>query len=714
MPRKKRFSLSKLLHDPSPAMKAAYIMAGVVLLGFGGTLLVVAIAPVPDLDTLSTRKISESTRILDRTGDTVLHDLNPDVTRDLVPLTDISPNIKQATLAIEDSSFYYHNGISIPAIVRAVIVDIMTGSAAQGGSTITQQVVKNTLLTNEKSIIRKVHEWVLALKLEQRYSKDQILELYFNNTPYGGTLYGIEAATRAFFGKSAKEVSLGEAAYLAALPRAPTYFSPYGNNRESLENRKNYVLKRMLELKYVTQEEYDAAMSEEVTFSPQKSNSIIAPHFVFYIEEYLEEKYGPTAVTQGLEVVTTLDVDLQREAEAVVNKYALENEGKFNAENAALVAMDPKTGQILSMVGSRDYFDPAIDGNYNIAVAERQPGSSFKPFVYATALSKGYTPETIIFDLPTQFSTACDESDIFNNEYPCYAPGNYDNRFRGPMTFTTAIAQSINIPAVKVMYLAGIDNVIELAGRMGITTLGEAKQYGLSLALGAAEVRLLDMVSAYTGFANDGIKNPTTGILMVKDSDGMVLEEYKEAPEQVLDTGVARDVSYMLSNNDARENPGNNPFFFPGYDVAVKTGTTNDYRDAWTIGYTPSIVVGAWAGNNDNSPMVKQVAGYIVAPLWHEFMEHALAKYPQEFFGERRSIPDSAPAALRGSYSDGSGVHDILYWVQKDNPLIGGGSRDDAQFRRWEYALTHSLEAPSEEEGNNDRRRRNNDDTEDN
>jgi 1A family penicillin-binding protein len=707
MSKKKRFSLENLLHNPTPTVKALYVMAGVVLFGFGSTLLVVAVSPLPDLDTLSTRKISESTRILDRTGETVLHDLNPDVTRDIVPLAEISPNVKNATLAIEDAGFYSHNGISLTAIARAIIVDIMTGSAAQGGSTITQQVVKNTLLTNDKTIIRKVHEWVLALKLERQYSKDEILALYFNNTPYGGTLYGIEAATRAFFGKSAKDVSLAEAAYLAALPQAPTFFSPYGNNRDALERRKDYALDRMAELGYISKEEADAAKRDVVVFSPQKANSIIAPHFVFFIEQYLEEKYGPTAVTQGLEVITTLDVDLQRVGEATVNKYALENEGKFNAENAALVAIDPKTGHILTMVGSRDYFDENIDGNYNIALAKRQPGSSFKPFVYATALSRGYTPDTIVFDLPTQFSTACSPSDIFNSEYPCYAPGNYDGNFRGPMTFTTAIAKSINVPAVKAMYLAGIDNVIDLATRMGITTLGDPKQYGLSLALGAGEVRLLDIVSAYTSFANAGMRNPPTGILKVTDADGKVLEEYAAEPEQVLDSGVAGDISYMLSNDSARDNPGNNPFVFPGYDVAAKTGTTNDYRDAWTIGYTPTITVGAWAGNNDNTPMSKQVAGYIVAPMWHEFMAYALTKMPQEYFSERRAIPEAAPAALRGVYAtEGQGIHDILFWVNKDNPLVPGGSQGDPQYAYWEYSLSAAgIGAPEEKETPSERRR---------
>ena len=350
---------------------------------------------------------------------------------------------------------------------------------------------------------------------------------------------------------------------------------------------------------------------------------------MFYIEQYLEDKYGPDAVNQGLNVITTLDTDLQHAAETTVNKYALANEKQFNASNAALVAIDPKTGQILAMVGSRDYFDTEIQGNFNVALASRQPGSSFKPFVYATALLKGYTPQTAIFDLPTQFSTACGVSDVYNDTPPCYAPSNYDDKFRGPMTFTTALAQSINVPAVKTLYLAGIQNVLNLATGMGITTLGSPEQYGLSFALGAAEVRLLDLTSAYGVFANDGVRNAPTGILSVTDNTGKLLEEYKANPEQVLDVGVARSMDAMLSNNEARfpEYQPNNPLHFDGYDVAAKTGTTNDYRDVWTIGFSPNIVVGTWAGNNDNRPMVKEIAGYVVAPMWHAFMEVALQRY---------------------------------------------------------------------------------------
>lgn len=664
-------------------------MAGIALFIMGTGILWVALTPIPALNSFDSRKVAQSTKLYDRTGKTVLYDLNHDVKRNVVPLADISPYLQQATISIEDSDFYKHGGISFTGIARSIYKDITQLSFAQGGSTITQQVVKNTILSGQKSITRKVQEWILAIKFEQRYTKEEILEFYFNVAPYGGTMYGAEVASRTFFGKSAKDLDIAEAAYMAAIPQLPTYYSPYGNNRASLDVRKNLVLKRMKELGYITDEQYQQAKDEVVVFSRQQNNTILAPHFVFYIEQYLENKYGSDVATQGLNVLTTIDADLQHQAETTVNQYALINEKKFNASNAALVAIDPKTGQILAMVGSRDYFDKNIDGNYNIALAERQPGSSFKPFVYAAALQKGYTPLTSVFDLPTQFSTTCSPSDNFNGTAPCYAPGNYDGKFRGPMTFTTALAQSINVPAVKAMYLTGIPNVLTLAKDMGISTLGKPSDYGLSLALGAAEVRLLDLVGAYGAFANDGKLNTPTGILRITDKTGKTLEEYKEDTKQVIAPEIAHGISSMLSNNQARqpEYPPVNPFTFPGYDVAAKTGTTNESRDAWTVGYTPSIAIGVWAGNNDNTPMVKEIAGYIVAPMWHEVMNFALNKYPNEVFPEPPAIADSAPAALRGIYTDGSSMHDILYWVNKNNPMGGGSSVGDAQYAYWEYPI---------------------------
>ncbi len=692
--------LYRLLHDPNPILKVFFVLVGLGFLTIAGIILWVSFTPLPDVNTFIEKLPTASTKIYDRTGQTVLYDLNTDVKRTNISLASTSPYVQEATISIEDANFYHHGAISITAIIRSLITDIAHGAFVEGGSTLTQQVVKNSLLTQNKTLLRKAHEWILAWKLEQHYTKDQILELYLNSAPYGGNLYGVEAASRAYFGIDAGNLSIAQAAYLAALPQSPTYYSPYGNNRSGLDARKNLVLSRMQQLGYITSAQYAQAKAEVVTLKPQQNSSIIAPHFVFYIRQYLEDKYGADVANQGLNVITTLDTSLQASAESIVSQYALANVSKFKASNAALVAMDPKTGQILAMVGSRNYFDTAIDGNYNAALAERQPGSAFKPFVYATALNEGYTPETAVFDLPTQFSTTCSPTDNTNDTPPCYAPVNYDGQFRGPMTFTTALAQSINIPAVKVLYLAGIQNVINLAKSAGITTLGPASSYGLSFALGAAEVRLLDITDAYGTFADNGIYNPPTGILKITDSNGTTLEQYTPNPQQVIDPGVAHDISSMLSNNAARqpEYPPQNPFNFPGYDVAAKTGTTNDSRDAWTIGYTPSIVVGTWAGNNDNSPMVKEIAGYIVAPMWNAFMQVALAKYPVEYFGEPRAIPTNAPPPLKGVWqvpmADGSiAVHNLLYWVQKNNPLSGQPSNpaSDPQYQYWEYPVQQWL-----------------------
>lgn len=720
----KKLDVRKHLENPHPALKVVFLGVGALMLLAGAGILWAAFTPIPDLNSFDSRKVAQSTKIYDREGKTVLYDLNHDVRRNVVPLAEISPNLQKAAIAIEDSEFYNHSGVSFVAIARAIWVDIKTLSFAQGGSTITQQVVKNTILSGEKSPVRKIQEWVLAWKLEQKHTKDQILEFYFNVTPYGGTLYGAEVASRAFFGKSANDLSLAEAAYLASIPQRPTYFSPYGNNRARLDERKDYVLERMEYLGYITKEEMVAAQKETVVFSRQQNNSIIAPHFVFYIEEQLEDMYGPDVVTQGLTVITTLDVELQNAAQTILKEGALSNTARFNASNAAMVAIDPKTGQILSMVGSRDYFDEVIPGNYNVAVAPRQPGSSFKPFVYAAAIEKGYTAETVIFDVPTQFSTACGVGDVSNSTAPCYAPQNYDLTFRGPMTFRTALAQSINIPAVKALYLAGIDNVIDLAQRMGITTLGQAKDYGLSFALGAAEVSPLEMASAMGVFANDGVRNPPTGILEVRDMKGKVLKKFEERPEQAITPEVARTMADIMSDNQARIPSYNpvNPLAFSDYDVAAKTGTTNESRDAWTVGYSPNIAVAMWAGNNDNSPMVKEIAGYIVAPMWRQFMDFALPRLEKGYFNEPPAIPENAPPVLRGQVV----WHSLLLLTNKENPMSGPPANpySDPQLPYWEGpiqawsagfgqpAATSTDPVPEEEEdtGRNNRRNRNNDD----
>lgn len=663
----------------------------------GGIFVAVATTPVPDIRSFASRQINQSTKIYDRTGQVLLYDYNRDAKRNIVPLANISPSAINATIAIEDSSFYEHGGIRLTSIIRAMFADAFEGSLSQGGSTITQQVVKNTLLTNRKSVIRKIHEWALAIRLEQAYSKEQILETYLNNIPFGGTLYGVEAAAEAYFGIPAKDISLTQAAYLAAMIQAPTYYSPNGSHRTELDARKDIVLDRMHTLNFIDDASYTAAKSAHVSFAPAAQNAIIAPHFVFYILNQLEETYGTSALTSGLKVTTTLDADLETKAESIVNQYALQNETKFKATNAALVAIEPSTGQILAMVGSRDFFDTAIDGQYNAALALRQPGSTMKPFVYSLALANGYTRNTVVFDTPTQFSTACQPTDIYNNTPPCYAPSDYDDKFRGPMTFETALAQSINIPAIKVLYLVGIGNAINLAKSFGLSTLGDPNQYGLTLVLGGGEVRLLDLVGAYATFGNDGVLNAPTGILEIADASGNVLQKFSPRSSTVLPQNIARDISAMLSDAPARipEYPLNSPLSFSGYDVAVKTGTTDDTRDAWVIGYTPSVALGVWTGNNDNSKMVKSIAGFIAAPMWHEVMAYALSKYPKAYFGEPNPIPTSVPPMLQGNWyiPDAQGAiipHDLLYWTNKNDPQGSAPANpaQDPQFAYWEYGVS--------------------------
>jgi len=558
------------------------------LVALGSLFIWVSTLDIPDLSSFEERRVLQSTKIYDRTGEVLLYDLHQDVKRTIVPYERISRHIKNATVAIEDDTFFQHIGIRPLSILRSMVTNMRNGGgpfSGAGGSTITQQVIKNSLLQREKTLTRKVKELILAIRLEQVLTKEEILSHYLNESPYGGTIYGVEEASQSFFGKSATEVTLAEAAYLASLPQLPTYYSPYGTHKDELDKRKNLVLDRMLLNGFITQEEHDASKNEVVEFRPQIATGIKAPHFVFYIRDYLARKYGEESLAeQGFKVITTLDWELQEQAEKIVKENALKNEKTYNAENGALVAVDPKTGQILVMVGSRDYFDEKIDGNFNIALAERQPGSSFKPFVYSAAFKKGYTPETVLFDLRTQFSTAC-APDNFTSEGNCYSPNNYDEKFRGPVSIRNALAQSLNIPAVKTLYLAGIGQSLKLARDLGITTLKDTARYGLTLVLGGGEVKLVEMVGAYSVFANEGVKNELASVLRIEDSHGNVLEEFKSNPKEVLDRDITLQISDILSDNVARTPlyGSNSLLYFPGRDVAAKTGTTNDKRDAWIL-----------------------------------------------------------------------------------------------------------------------------------
>lgn len=708
--KKARPSLSPRYHALLIDGLIALGVVGLIISGF--LLLWISTLNIPDLAAFDQRRVLQSTKIYDRTGEILLYDLHQDVKRTIVPYEDISRNLINATVAIEDDTFFEHHGVRPLAILRSMINNIRNGGgpfSGAGGSTITQQVIKNSILQQEKTLSRKVKEAILAIKLERQLSKEEILTHYLNESPYGGTIYGSEEASRAFFGKSASDLSLAESAYLAALPQAPTYFSPYGNHRDALEVRKDLVLSQMKKNDFITDAEYDTAKNEEVHFLPQATTGIRAPHFVFYVRDYLAEKYGEESLAErGFRVITTLDWELQEKAEEVVKEYALKNEVTFRASNASMVAEDPTTGEILVMVGSRDYFDTAIDGNFNIALAERQPGSSFKPFVYAKAFENGYTPETVVFDLKTQFSTACAPSNL-TSEDGCYAPTNYDDKFRGPMSLKNALAQSVNVPAVKTLYLAGINDSIKLARDMGITGLAGKNQYGLTLVLGGGEVRLLDMVSAYSVFANEGKKHETTSILRIEDSHGNIVEESKPKETRVLDRQVALEISDILSDNVARSPlyGANSQLYFPNADVAAKTGTTNDYRDAWILGYTPNIAVGAWAGNNDNSPMEHKISGLIITPMWRAFMDFALEKRPKDSFPEPAGTPVDLKPVLRGVWFDPasltgdrddvlsvnnavSSAHSILYYVDKNDPRgpYPSNPARDGQFVNWEWAVT--------------------------
>jgi 1A family penicillin-binding protein len=654
-----------------------FIVAGIGVIWVSGF-------DLPDIESFESRRVAESTKIYDRTGETVLFDVHGDVKRTVVSLDEISDHVKWATIAIEDDNFYNHNGVEISAIARAIYKNFVGGDlfGGQGGSTITQQVIKNELLTTDKRVSRKIKEWVLAPRLEKVLTKDEILYTYLNEVPYGGTIYGVQEAARKFFSKDAIDLTLAESAYLAALPQAPTYYSPYGNNLQQLEWRKNLVLDQMLKNEFITEEEYNNARLEEVEFEKQEEFGVKAPHFVFYIKEQLEEKYGREVVEEGgLKVVTTLDWELQEEAEEIIKEAALSNATQHNAENMSLVATDPNTGQIVVMVGSRDYFDDDIDGNFNIATAKRQPGSSFKPFIYAEAFNKGYRPETVVFDLLTEFSVAC------ANGGDCYAPSNYSGTFSGPISLRNALAQSINVPAVKTFYLAGLQDSLNLAKKMGIESLTDINQYGLTLVLGGGEVRPVDMATAYGVFANGGVRNDSVGILRVEDRNGNILEEFEQESVRVIPEQTAYLISDVLSDNEARTPAfGPNSYLnFPGADVAVKTGTTNNFRDAWTVGYTSGIAAVAWAGNNDNRSMGGAAAASVSAPAWNKFMRVAIQKYPGGNFPEPEEQSNDVKPIIRGDWSSG-GVHSILHHVRRNDPLGNRPSNpgNDPQYNLWE------------------------------
>ncbi len=662
-----------------------YLAVAFIILGLIGVFLFFYFSKdLPSLNEITNRQIPESTKIYDRTGKILLYEISNGQKRTAVPIDQIPQSLKDATVAIEDANFYTQPGFSIKGTIRAFLVNLTRGKIVQGGSTITQQLARNAFLSADKTIARKIKEFILAVELNRHYSKDQILELYLNEIPYGPTFYGVESASLAYFSKSTKDLTLSESAILTAIPKAPSYYQPWGNHQKELLERKNLVLKRMFELKKITSQEYEKALKEKIVFSPQDTLGIKAPHFIMFIQDYLVQKYGEDMVRAGgLKVITTLDWTLQELAEKVITEGAKKNEELYQGKNAALVTEDPKTGQILAMVGSRDYFDAENDGSFNVATQGlRQPGSALKPFVYLAAFKKGYTPDTVLFDVPTEFDTT-------SRPDKSYRPENFDGVFRGPVNLRRALSQSINIPAVKTLYLVGLSSALETLKNFGITTLSDPRRYGLSLVLGGGEVKLIEMVQAYSALAADGNLHPTTAILEIKNKQNSILESYKETGREIFDAQSVRVINDVLSDVDARSglySGSLNLTLVPGHDIALKTGTSNDYRDAWVFGYTPTLITGIWAGNNNNTPMQRHGSSILAAlPIWHAFMSEALKDKEVEAFSRPEQSTPTKPI-LAGDYLASNQIHTILYYVDRNDPAgpYPLNPEADSQFSNWE------------------------------
>ena len=655
---------------------------------------------LPDPQQSISWQMSQSTKIYDRTGQVLLYEMNNQGKRTVVSLSQIPDYAKTATIAVEDKDFYTHSALDWRGIARSMIKNLIRGGFAQGGSTITQQLARNAFLTPEKTISRKLKEIILSYWIEKYYSKDKILELYLNQISYGAGSYGIEAASQVYFGKSAKDLTLLEAAILASMPQSPSYYSPWGPHLDELLKRKDYALEQMRNLGFIDAEERDRNTKEKPQFVEKNIGNIKAPHFVMMVKDYLINKYGEDLVNKGgLKAITTLDLNLQKIAEMAVVNGAKRNSELYKGNNAALVAQDPKTGQILALVGSADYFDTANEGNFNVAVQGlRQPGSAIKPLIYVTAFKKGYSPDTVVFDAPTEFSTNSQKCPLINIDYSkdmekeCYHPQNFDQQFRGPVNLRSALAQSINIPAVKMLYLAGLNDVLQTAQDFGITTLIDPSRYGLSLTLGGGEIKLIELVGAYSVFSQEGVKHQQNFILEVSDYNNNVLEKYLDRATQVIEPQYTRLINDILSDAEARKplyQTSLNLTVFDGRDVAMKTGTTNGHKDAWTIGYSPYLIAGVWAGNNHQESMQKNAGSILAAlPIWNEFMSQALNNFSNESFNKPEPVSEIKPM-LNGQYLIDNQVHDILYFVDKNDPLGAApqNPQNDPQFNNWDFPV---------------------------
>jgi penicillin-binding protein 1C len=639
---------------------------------------------LPSPTKLSKKAYSVSTLIFDRHGE-LLYEIYADENRTPIILENLPSHLLKATIAIEDQNFYRHFGFSFQGIIRA-FKNTVFNDKLQGGSTITQQLVKTALLTPERTLQRKIREAVLTIAVEVLYSKDEILEMYLNHIPYGGTAYGIEAAAQRFFGKSAKDLSLSESALLAGLPQAPTTYSPFSNPEKS-KARQFEVLRRMVEDGFISQDEADHAFQIELEFAPPATN-IKAPHFVFYIKSILEERYGLQTVEKGgLRVTTTLDLTIQEAAEASLSAHVKYLE-PYKVSNGAALVTKPNTGEILAMVGSKDYFDVEIDGKVNVTQRLRQPGSSIKPLNYVTGLQlKNFSPATVILDIPTCFQ-------VFNQ--PEYCPQNYDVSFHGPVNFRQALASSYNIPAVKVLAKNTLESFIATSSAMGISSFQDSSRYGLSLTLGGGEVTMLDMATAFGTIANQGVRKDLEPLLKIEDYQGTVLYQYD--PDQtksifnyffdeneadsnligkeiggltrVLNREPAFLITDIISDNDARAGVFGrfSDLYFADHQVGAKTGTTNDHKDSWTIGFTPEFLVTSWVGNNDSTSMSWSIAGINGAgPIFNDIMSFVLLGQQPVIHPQPSGVESKSACTLTGSVpADGQpcSARAELFWNQ--------------------------------------------------
>lgn len=667
---------------------------------------------IPSKKEIENISLKQTSNIYDKSGNKLLYQVHGDENRTILSHEEIPDYMRLAIVVAEDNDFYSHHGIDVWSIFRALKENIFQNRISQGASTITQQFVKNTFLTNERTWKRKIREIYLALKMERIFTKDEILDLYLNGVSFGSNTYGIQSASKMFFGKDARNLTLDEVALLAALPKATTYYSPYNKNNEELVFRQKDILEKIRKEKLLDESVIDQALQiNTLSKIVPPSNFVKAPHFVFYLLENLGEKYGQEKIKEGgLEIISSIDYELQEKVEVIIKKYVDEKAEKFGATNAAAVILDTKTGEILAMAGSKNFFDQNIDGEVNVATSLRQPGSTIKPIVYASAFRKGYQPESVLWDVKTDFGPDGSGND--------YIPENYNLSYAGLVTMRSALAMSLNVPAVKSLYLSGIDNFLQTVSDLKIKSLSKIKNPGLALALGGGEVSLLELTNAFRILGNDGMGNYPNPVIKIGEKS-----DYFNDQEKLIESSVARKINSILSDTSARA-----PVFGFSQDlsiknktVAVKTGTTQDYRDAWTVGYTPSVAVGVWVGNNDYSPMKPGSAGiYVAAPLWNELMNLVLEGKSNEFFSEYQKV-ESNNLMVTGKieetvqyFNEKTGKllsekdlektkkskvrerivpasHSILYYVDKDWPLDENVSADmnDPMLFLWEDGIAN-------------------------